>query len=145
MPAGSRRKVMNGTSSATIGGLKKSDLTKNKYGRIVSKEKQALGENTVWMRALDQAQKELGIKKRPVPLRKDMPLYKVAKDIKDRMMKATGRSSTASALAREMKGLSIKEKNISRAMDSLSKKVRSSKTKRRLRKSSKRSPTRRRR
>lgn len=134
---------MNGTSSATVGGLKKSDLTKNKYGRIVSKEKQALGKKTVWMRALDQAQKELGIEKRPVPLSKDMPLYKVAKDIKDRM-KAKGRSSTASALAREMEGLSIKEKNISRAMDSLSKKVRG-KTKRRSRKFRKRSPTRRRR
>lgn len=135
---------MNGTSSATVGGLKKSDLTKNKYGRIVSKEKQALGKKTVWMRALDQAQKELDIEKRPVPLSKDMPLYKVAKDIKDRMKKAKGRSSSASALAREMEGLSIKEKNISRAMDSLSKKVRG-KTKRRSRKFRKRSPTRRRR
>ena len=39
---GSRRKVWNGTAEMTTGGLKKSDLTKNKYGRIVSLRKQTL-------------------------------------------------------------------------------------------------------
>lgn len=33
---GSRRKVWNGTAEKTKGGLRKEDLTKNKYGRIVS-------------------------------------------------------------------------------------------------------------
>jgi hypothetical protein len=36
---GSRRKVWNGSAEMTAGGLKKSDLTKNKYGRIVSVKK----------------------------------------------------------------------------------------------------------
>ena len=36
---GSRRKVYNGTALMTGGRLKKKDLTKNKWGRIVSKKK----------------------------------------------------------------------------------------------------------
>jgi hypothetical protein len=38
---GSRRKVWNGTAHKTPGGLTKSDLTMNKYGRIVSRKKAA--------------------------------------------------------------------------------------------------------
>ena len=33
---GSRRKVWNGSAEKTVGGLRKEDLSKNKYGRIVS-------------------------------------------------------------------------------------------------------------
>ncbi len=33
---GSRRQVWNGSAEKTKGGLRKSDLVKNKYGRIVS-------------------------------------------------------------------------------------------------------------
>jgi hypothetical protein len=33
---GSRCKVYNGSAEKTIGGLRKEDLSKNKYGRIVS-------------------------------------------------------------------------------------------------------------
>jgi hypothetical protein len=36
---GSRVQVMNGTACMTSGGLKKSDLMMNKWGRIVSKKK----------------------------------------------------------------------------------------------------------
>lgn len=36
---GSRRKVFNGGAEMTVGGLRKYDLIKNKYGRIVSKKK----------------------------------------------------------------------------------------------------------
>jgi hypothetical protein len=39
MKRGSRRKVWNGSAEMTAGGLRKSDLTKNKYGRIVSVKK----------------------------------------------------------------------------------------------------------
>jgi hypothetical protein len=35
---GSRRQVMNGTAEKTTGGLKKEDLTMNKWGHIVSKK-----------------------------------------------------------------------------------------------------------
>jgi hypothetical protein len=38
---GSRRKVWNGTAEKTPGGLTKSDLAMNKYGRIVSRKKAA--------------------------------------------------------------------------------------------------------
>jgi hypothetical protein len=38
---GSRRKVWNGTAQKTPGGLTKSDLTQNKYGRIVSRKRAA--------------------------------------------------------------------------------------------------------
>ena len=33
---GSRRMVWNGSAEKTVGGLRKDDLMKNKYGRIVS-------------------------------------------------------------------------------------------------------------
>lgn len=36
---GSRAQVMHGTADHTSGGLKKSDLKYNKYGRIVSRKK----------------------------------------------------------------------------------------------------------
>ena len=38
---GSRRKVWNGTAQKTPGGLTKSDLMQNKYGRIVSRKRAA--------------------------------------------------------------------------------------------------------
>lgn len=36
---GSRAKVWRGGAECTVGGLRKDDLMKNKYGRIVSKKK----------------------------------------------------------------------------------------------------------
>jgi hypothetical protein len=42
MKRGSRRKVWGGTAEMTAGGLRKSDLMKNKYGRIVSVKKHTL-------------------------------------------------------------------------------------------------------
>ena len=38
---GSRAQVMHGTAEKTSGGLTKSDLKYNKYGRIVSRKKSA--------------------------------------------------------------------------------------------------------
>ena len=37
---GSRAKVFHGGAEKTVGGLRKEDLVKNKYGRIVSKKRQ---------------------------------------------------------------------------------------------------------
>ena len=39
LKVGSRRMVWNGSAEKTVGGLHKSDLMKNKYGRIVSSKK----------------------------------------------------------------------------------------------------------
>lgn len=51
---GYRRSVFNGTARRTTGGLTKSDLVKNKKGRIVSKKKKARVSPglTAWTRAL---------------------------------------------------------------------------------------------
>lgn len=40
---GSKAQVFHGTAMHTSGGLEKSDLVKNKHGRIVSRKKQAAG------------------------------------------------------------------------------------------------------
>ena len=40
---GSKAQVFHGNATHTSGGLKKTDLVKNKHGRIVSKKKQAAG------------------------------------------------------------------------------------------------------
>lgn len=43
---GSRASVMHGTAHHTSGGLTKSDLKYNKWGRIVSRKKSALAKKT---------------------------------------------------------------------------------------------------
>jgi hypothetical protein len=43
MTVGSKAQVFHGTAKKTSGGLEKSDLVKNKHGRIVSRRKQAAG------------------------------------------------------------------------------------------------------
>merc|ERR1719493_75447 len=61
--------VFRGTKAATSGGLKKSDLTKNKDGKVVSKKRSAAGKKLYqknglakWTKAVQQAKKSLGIK-----------------------------------------------------------------------------------
>lgn len=44
---GSHAQVWNGSAKHTSGGLTKSDLMKNKHGRIVSKKKHALGKKSL--------------------------------------------------------------------------------------------------
>jgi hypothetical protein len=44
---GSHAEVWHGTADHTSGGLKKSDLMKNKHGRIISKRKHALGKKAL--------------------------------------------------------------------------------------------------
>ena len=41
LKVGSRRQVFNGSAEKTPGGLRKDDLLKNRYGRIVSAKKHA--------------------------------------------------------------------------------------------------------
>jgi len=54
--------VFKGRKEKTVGGLKKSDLTKNKNGKIVSKKKNARGKNNKWANAFRKARAALKIK-----------------------------------------------------------------------------------
>merc|ERR1719415_485659 len=61
--------VFRGTKAKTSGGLKKSDLTRNKNGKVVSKKASAAGKKLYqknglarWTKAVQQAKKSLGIK-----------------------------------------------------------------------------------
>merc|ERR1719350_479000 len=66
---GTKAKVWHGTKDSTAGGMKKGDLTLNKFGRIVSKKSSARAKKTYqklglvrWTKAVQQARKTLGIK-----------------------------------------------------------------------------------
>merc|ERR1719335_926425 len=59
--------VLRGTKEKTVGGLKKSDLMKNKNGKVVSRKQHARGVKAYakirgWTNAVKQARKALGIK-----------------------------------------------------------------------------------
>merc|ERR1719228_6185 len=61
--------VFRGTKAATSGGLKKSDLTRNKNGKVVSKKASAAGKKLYqknglgkWTKAVQAAKKAMGIK-----------------------------------------------------------------------------------
>mmetsp|Transcript_43980 Transcript_43980/g.88733 ORF Transcript_43980/g.88733 Transcript_43980/m.88733 type:complete len:107 (-) Transcript_43980:154-474(-) len=54
--------VYKGSKAKTSGGLKASDITKNKYGRFVSKKASARGKTNVWAKAIAAARKALGLK-----------------------------------------------------------------------------------
>merc|ERR1711951_237733 len=64
-----KNSVFRGTKVATSGGLKKSDLTKNKDGRVVCKKRSATGKKLYqknglakWTKAVQAAKKSMGIK-----------------------------------------------------------------------------------
>merc|ERR1719481_680883 len=66
---GAKARVFNGSKVSTVGGLKKSDLTRNRNGKIVSKKSSIRAKKTYqrnglakWTRAVQQARKSLGIK-----------------------------------------------------------------------------------
>merc|ERR1719516_775845 len=67
---GAKARVFNGSEEKTTSGLKKSDLTRNKNGKVVSKKssarakKKAYQKNGLakWTKAVAQAKKSLGIK-----------------------------------------------------------------------------------
>merc|ERR1712146_158787 len=78
--------VFRGTKAKTSSGLTKSDLMKNKNGRIVSKKQSAKGKALYaqfakpWISAVQKARKALGLKGF-VAIKKGSPLYNKAKEI----------------------------------------------------------------
>lgn len=82
-----RFSVFSGTKQKTSTGLKKSDLKKNKAGRIVSRKASEAGKKSYarikgWTVAVQKAKKDLGITGF-VAVKKGTPLYKAAKAIWD--------------------------------------------------------------
>merc|ERR1712224_431125 len=79
-----RAVVFNGTKEKTYTGLTKSDLIKNKRGKIVSKKASLLAKknNYVkgWYTAVQKARKALGLKGF-VAIKKGSALYKMAKEL----------------------------------------------------------------
>ena len=75
--------VFRGTKEKTVGGLTKSDLIRNKYGKIVSKKAslRAKKNNFIkgWTTAVQKARKALGLKGF-VAIKKGSALYKKAKE-----------------------------------------------------------------
>merc|ERR1712187_536717 len=77
--------VFKGTKEKTSGGLKKTDLMKNKAGKIVSKKRSAATKKgkgyksiIAWSSALKKARKELGVKGF-VACKKGSKLYNLTK------------------------------------------------------------------
>merc|ERR1712146_603345 len=75
--------VFRGTKAKTSSGLSKSDLTKNKNGKIVSKKQSANGKKAYanikgWTVAVQKARKALGVKGF-IAVKKGTPLYNKAK------------------------------------------------------------------
>merc|ERR1712025_936188 len=77
---GKFRKVMvlRGKKEKTVGGLKATDLIKNKYGRVVSKKASAKAKKSPWIAAVNAARKALNIKGFQA-IKKGSPLYVKAK------------------------------------------------------------------
>merc|ERR1719183_2009156 len=64
---GKKYSVFGGSKVRTSGGLKKTDLMKNKRGKVVSKKSNAHGKKafkkiSAWTNAFNKARKQLGIK-----------------------------------------------------------------------------------
>merc|ERR1719228_1949023 len=66
---GAKARVFNGSKASTGGGLKKSDLMRNKDGKVVSKKRSAAGKKLYqknglgkWTKAVQAAKKAMGIK-----------------------------------------------------------------------------------
>merc|ERR1719221_712562 len=60
-----KSQVFKGRKTKTVGGLKKSDLTRNKYGKIVSKKQSAQakkGKSGKWAASVVKARKALNVK-----------------------------------------------------------------------------------
>ena len=76
--------VFRGTKAKTTSGLKKTDLMKNKAGKIVSRKQNAAGKKAYsfikgWTAAVTKARKALGVKGF-VAVKRGTPLYKKAKE-----------------------------------------------------------------
>merc|ERR1712183_606580 len=66
---GAKARVFKGAKAKTASGLKKSDLMRNKDGKVVSKKRSAAGKKLYqrnglakWTKAVQQAKKSMGIK-----------------------------------------------------------------------------------
>merc|ERR1712021_128912 len=70
--------VLRGSKAKTVGGLKASDLIKNKNGRVVSKKQSARGKKNVWIVAVKKARAALKIKGF-CAIKKGTPFYAKAK------------------------------------------------------------------
>merc|ERR1711904_443777 len=80
-----RSVVFRGTKAKTSSGLTKSDLIKNKRGKIVTKKQVANGKKAYanikgWTVAVQKARKALGVQGF-VAVKKGTPLYKKAKEL----------------------------------------------------------------
>merc|ERR1712178_125046 len=71
--------VFRGSKEKTVGGMKASDLTKNKTCRVVSKKRSAFAKKSPWMAAVKKARTALKIKGF-VALKKGTPLYLKARE-----------------------------------------------------------------
>merc|ERR1711981_726338 len=76
--------VFRGTKAKTTSGLKKTDLMKNKAGKIVSRKQNAAGKKAYsfikgWTAAVTKARKALGVKGF-VAVKRGTALYKKAKE-----------------------------------------------------------------
>merc|ERR1712185_686797 len=77
--------VLRGGKEKTYTGLKKTDLMKNKKGKVVTKKQHAAGKKAFklikgWLDACLKAKKELGLKGF-VAIKKGSAIYKKAKEI----------------------------------------------------------------
>merc|ERR1712196_345056 len=71
--------VLRGSKAKTVGGLTAKDLTKNKWGKIVSKKKSAFSKKSPWIQAVAKARKALKITGFAA-IKKGTPLYAKAKE-----------------------------------------------------------------
>merc|ERR1711964_230655 len=71
--------VLRGSKAKTVGGLKASDLTRNKSGKIVSKKQSAQGKKNTWIVAVKKARAALKIKGF-CAIKKGTPFYKKARE-----------------------------------------------------------------
>merc|ERR1712127_721223 len=71
--------VLRGSKGRTVGGLKATDLIKNKNGKVVSKKLSAKGKKSPWIAAVKKARAALKIKGF-CAIKKGTPLYKKSKE-----------------------------------------------------------------
>ena len=93
-----KRHVFTLKRNATAGRLRKSDLVKNKRGRIVSKISHARGKKNPWIAACEKARKALNIKGF-VFFKKGSKLYKKAKEFYNKATRALSIADSCSTSA----------------------------------------------
>merc|ERR1711935_1139025 len=56
-----KSQVFKGRKAKTVGGLKKSDITRNKHGKYVSKKMSRRGKQSGWIKAVMRARKAMKV------------------------------------------------------------------------------------